>query len=249
MHSLMNDVSDMYNERLLEYADKQEIFDIKTINGQYTLDIIASCLFGVEKNSLKNENIILINHLKKFFTLTLTRIFLLFIFLTPRLGAFLGKKGYSFLPMDSMEYTTKIVNQVLARRRQRLERRNDFIQIMIDHEDEIQITEQKDQEGQQWKSLKKKPVIQEKLYQEIRQEIGDEEVTYEKLNQLQYLDMVINETLRMYPPFIRFDRAASKDYQLGNYLIPKGTIINTPVYPIHHDSKTWPEPEKFIPER
>ncbi|CAF1330384.1 unnamed protein product [Adineta steineri] len=278
MHSLMNDVSDMFNERLLEYADKQEIFDIKTINGQYTLDNIASCLFGIETNSLKNENITLINHLKKFFTFTLARIFLLIIFLTPRLGAYLGKKGYSFLPMDSMEYTTKIVNQVLARRRQRLERRNDFIQIMIDHEEEI-----KDQEGQQWKSLKKtlsdkeilsqalvfliagyettsvlmsfffyvmatEPVIQEKIYQEIRQEIGDEEVTYEKLSQLQYLDMVINETLRMYPPFIRFDRVASRDYQLGNHLIPKGTIINVPVYPIHHDSETWPEPEKFVPE-
>ncbi|CAF4304353.1 unnamed protein product, partial [Adineta steineri] len=184
-----------------------------------------------------------------------------------------------FLPMDSMEYTTKIVNQVLARRRQRLERRNDFIQIMIDHEEEI-----KDQEGQQSKSLKKtlsdkeilsqalvfliagyettsvlmsfffyvmatEPIIQEKIYQEIRQEIGDDEVTYEKLNQLQYLDMVINETLRMYPPFIRFDRVASRDYQLGNHLIPKGTIINVPVYPIHHDSEVWPEPEKFIPER
>ncbi|CAF3769219.1 unnamed protein product [Adineta steineri] len=278
MHSLMNDVSDMFNERLLEYANKQEIFDMKTINGQYTLDNIASCLFGIETNSLKNENIILINHLRKFFTFTLTRIFLLIIFLTPRLGAYLGKKGYSFLPMDSMEYTTTIVNQVLTRRRQRLERRNDFIQIMIDHEEEI-----KDQEGQQSKLLKKtlsdkeilsqalvfliagyettsvlmsfffyvmatEPVIQEKIYQEIRQEIGDDEVTYEKLNQLQYLDMVINETLRMYPPFIRFDRVASKDYQLGNYLIPKGTIINVPVYPIHHDSETWPEPEKFIPE-
>ncbi|CAF1008271.1 unnamed protein product [Adineta steineri] len=243
MHSLMNDVSDMYNERLLEYADKQEIFDIKTINGQYTLDIIASCLFGVETNSLKNENIILINHLKKFFTLTLTRIFLLFI--------------------------------LIARRRQCLERRNDFIQMMIDHEEEI-----KDQEvGQQSKSLRKtlsdkeilsqalvflaagyetsnvlmsfffyvmatEPVIQEKIYQEIRQEIGDNEVTYEKLNQLQYLDMVINETLRMYPPVLRLDRVASKDYQLGNYLIPKGTIIHAPVYPIHHDSEAWPEPEK-----
>ncbi|CAF2795057.1 unnamed protein product [Rotaria sp. Silwood2] len=48
------------------------------------------------------------------------------------------------------------------------------------------------------------PVIQEKVYNEIRQELGDDEVTYEKLSQLQYLDMVINETLRMYPPFTRF---------------------------------------------
>ncbi len=47
----------------------------------------------------------------------------------------------------------------------------------------------------------------------------------------------------------RFDRAASHDYELGNYRIPKGSCINVPVYPIHHDPNVWPEPEKFIPER
>jgi cytochrome P450 family 3 subfamily A len=46
------------------------------------------------------------------------------------------------------------------------------------------------------------PVIQEKVYEEIRQVLGDE-ITYEKLQQLPYLDMVISETLRMYPPFTR----------------------------------------------
>ncbi|CAF1295808.1 unnamed protein product [Rotaria sordida] len=93
------------------------------------------------------------------------------------------------------------------------------------------------------------PVIQEKVYEEICQELGDDEVTHEKLNQLPYLDMVISETLRMYPPGIRFDRVASCDYQLGNYHIPKGSIINVSVYPIHHDPNVWPDPEKFIPER
>ncbi|CAF5147143.1 unnamed protein product, partial [Rotaria magnacalcarata] len=93
------------------------------------------------------------------------------------------------------------------------------------------------------------PVVQEKVYEEIQQELGDDEITHEKLSQLQYLDMAINETLRMYPPFIRFDRVASQDYQLGDYHIPKGTIINVPVYSIHHDAEYWPEPEKFIPER
>jgi cytochrome P450 family 3 subfamily A len=47
------------------------------------------------------------------------------------------------------------------------------------------------------------PVIQEKVYEEIRQVLGDE-ITYEKLQQLPYLDMVISETLRMYPPFTRY---------------------------------------------
>jgi hypothetical protein len=94
MYGLMNEVSDIYNQRLLEYADKQEIFDIKLyvylslsmiilnivfwnnrLNGQYTLDNIATCLFGIETNSLQNENATLINHLKKFFTFSFANLF------------------------------------------------------------------------------------------------------------------------------------------------------------------------------
>ncbi|CAF0852129.1 unnamed protein product [Rotaria sordida] len=291
MYGLMNEVSDMYNNRLLEYADKHEIFNINALNGQYTLDNIASCLFGIETNSLKNENATLINHLRKFFTISITNIYILIILISPRLAGYLAKKGYSMLPYDAVNYITNLVNQILARRRQHLERRNDFIQIMVDHEEEVKDDEQinqqiekAEQQKQQWRTLKKtlndkeifsqalvflvagyettsvlmsfffyvmatEPVIQEKVYEEIRQELGDDEVTHEKLSQLTYLDMTINETLRMYPPFIRFDRVASYDYKLGDYPIPKGSLINIPIYPIHHDPNLWPEPEKFIPER
>ena len=70
------------------------------------------------------------------------------------------------LPKDAIDYTTNLVEQILARRRQHLERRNDFIQMMVDHEDAVkegvettQLEEEKHEqpEGhqQQWKSLKK----------------------------------------------------------------------------------------------
>ncbi|CAF1390671.1 unnamed protein product [Adineta steineri] len=282
MYNLMDEVSDMYNKRLLDYADKQEIFDVKVLNGQYTLDNIATCLFGVETNSLQNENVILINHLKKFFTVDFvkTSISILIVLISTRLASYLSKKGYSFLPSDAVDYTSCLVNQILSRRRQHLERRNDFIQIMVDHEEEMKCQEQEktltksihtlnDKEivgqalvfmvaGYETTSvlmsfffyvMSTEPIIQEKIYEEIRNEIGDNKITHENLHQLRYLDMVISETLRMYPPFIRFDRVASEDYQLGNYHIPKGSIIHIPVYPIHHDSKVWPDPDKFIPER
>jgi hypothetical protein len=63
--------------------------------------------------------------------------------------------------MEAVNYTTNLVNQVLARRRQHLEQRNDFIQMMVDCEEEEKETEQKegkeqtDKQGQQWGKLKK----------------------------------------------------------------------------------------------
>ncbi len=54
--------------------------------------------------------------------------------------------------MDAVNYTTNIVNQVLTRRRQHLERRNDFIQIMVDCEEEeeekVEHKEETDKQGQ-----------------------------------------------------------------------------------------------------
>ncbi len=141
------------------------------LNGQYTLDNIASCLFGIETNSLQNENGTLINHLKKFLNFSIKNIlFLVFcecipitiiiiifvrIVLSPRLSAFLSKKGYSMFPMDAVNYITDLLNQILSRRRQHLERRNDFIQIMVDHEEEVKHEEETDKEGQQSGTLKK----------------------------------------------------------------------------------------------
>jgi hypothetical protein len=74
------------------------------------------------------------------------------------LGSYLGKKGFSIFPKDTIDYTTDIINQVLSRRRQHLERRNDFIQMMVDHEEEIETEQKINRETvkqQQWGALKK----------------------------------------------------------------------------------------------
>ena len=47
----------------------------------------------------------------------------------------------------------------------------------------------------------------------------------------------------------RFDRVAGADYKLGDYQVLKDTLINIPVYAIHHDPTVYPDPEKFMPER
>ncbi|XP_064893959.1 thromboxane-A synthase isoform X8 [Columba livia] len=72
---------------------------------------------------------------------------------------------------------------------------------------------------------------------------------YQNVQELSYLDMVIAETLRMYPPAFRFTREAAKDCIVLGQHIPAGAVIETAVGHLHHNPELWPEPEKFIPER
>ena len=57
--------------------------------------------------------------------------------------------------MDAVNYITTMVNDVLVRRRQHLERRNDFIQIMVDHEEEVKDEEKTQPVAEQGTVLKK----------------------------------------------------------------------------------------------
>ncbi|KAL6030198.1 hypothetical protein STEG23_030451 [Scotinomys teguina] len=66
---------------------------------------------------------------------------------------------------------------------------------------------------------------------------------------LPYLDMVIAETLRMYPPAFRFTREAARDCEVLGQHIPAGTVLEIAVGALHHDPEHWPYPETFDPER
>lgn len=63
------------------------------------------------------------------------------------------------------------------------------------------------------------------------------------------MDMVIDESLRLYPPANRFERVANKDFEFEGVKIKKGQVVVVPVYPLHYDPETYPNPEEFDPER
>lgn len=94
------------------------------------------------------------------------------------------------------------------------------------------------------------PVCQTRLREEImgfyRQH---KEPDYDNIQQLTYLDMVISETLRLYPPGLRFGREALRDCVVKGVRIPAKTHVEVPVGVLHRDPLYWPEPDRFIPER
>ncbi|XP_042745462.1 thromboxane-A synthase isoform X2 [Lagopus leucura] len=82
-----------------------------------------------------------------------------------------------------------------------------------------------------------------------QQDAAEMVTDYQNVQELPYLDMVIAETLRMFPPAFRFTREAAKDCVVLGQRIPAGAVIETAVGHLHHNPEFWPEPEKFIPER
>lgn len=102
------------------------------------------------------------------------------------------------------------------------------------------------------------PDVQEKLHQEIEETLKecDGEVSYEALVKMKYLDMVISETLRKWPPAVGTDRICVNDYVIDPVsgeetplVIEKGTSVMIPILGLHYDAKYFPNPDKFDPER
>ncbi|XP_006753712.1 PREDICTED: cytochrome P450 3A12, partial [Myotis davidii] len=73
--------------------------------------------------------------------------------------------------------------------------------------------------------------------------------TYDALAQMEYLDMVMNESLRLFPIAGRLERVCKKDVEISGVFIPKGTVVMVPSFVLHLDPTYWTEPEEFRPER
>lgn len=72
---------------------------------------------------------------------------------------------------------------------------------------------------------------------------------YTNVQELEYLDMVVSEALRLYPPAFRYARDVEEDCIVNGQRLPKGAIVEIPAGFLHRDPEHWPEPDKFNPER
>ena len=97
--------------------------------------------------------------------------------------------------------------------------------------------------------LDENPEVVDKILEEEKSVLNGSVPTMENLRSLEYTRMVIDETLRLYPPVWVIGRHSLEHDTIGGYDIPKNTNLLIPLYYIHRDPKLWNDPEKFIPER
>lgn len=100
-----------------------------------------------------------------------------------------------------------------------------------------------------WMLLANNPLAEVKLHAEVDAVLGEHLPTVDDLANLKYTEMVLAESMRLYPPAWGMGRQAVRDVEIGPYRLPAGTYFYFSQYVIQRDPRHFPDPLKFLPER
>ncbi|XP_055684920.1 probable cytochrome P450 6a23 [Lutzomyia longipalpis] len=272
MFPLIAGISKEFQRTFEEEATKNSIVEIKDLMGRFTTDVIGCCAFGLDCNSLKDPNTAFREYGKLTFSRTpiqgLRQIFLLTF---PKIGHFFNM---AFNNPKVTEFYMRIVKETVTYREKNNVQRNDFMNLLISLKNSMEETEKltiNELAAQAFLffvagfetssttmmhciyELALNPDIQEKTREHINQvlEKHNNELTYEAMMDMTYLDQVVNETLRKYPVLIFLLRICTQDYTFpdSKTTVKKGMRVFLPIYGFHHDPEYYPNPEKFDPDR
>lgn len=97
--------------------------------------------------------------------------------------------------------------------------------------------------------LGKHPWARDEVEREIEEVLGGRKPTVEDLRVLRYTEMVVKESMRLYPPVPAMSRSNLDDEKVGEMLLPRGSFVEVMIWYIHTHPEYWSRPEIFDPER
>ncbi|KAF5288601.1 hypothetical protein FQA39_LY15380 [Lamprigera yunnana] len=100
--------------------------------------------------------------------------------------------------------------------------------------------------------LAENPEVQGKVIKELDEILGkdkDKNITLQNIQSMTYLDAVIKEVLRLYPPVPYYLRRVTEAFEFEGRVIPEGITLLINIYGIHHHPHLYHDPERCVPER
>uniref|UniRef100_A0A669F902 unspecific monooxygenase n=1 Tax=Oreochromis niloticus TaxID=8128 RepID=A0A669F902_ORENI len=235
MFSIMKHHSRKLTDSLQSKAHNDEVIIVKDFFGPYSIDVMASCIFSVDFDSIKNPSNPFITHANQMFKFPL----LLYIFQ----DLFGNQSSSQVWTNTQLNVSCPLLSSLTG---------------LTEHEIISQVT-MFVFAGYETSaialvflaySLARNPEIMKRLQREIDSTFPNKgPVEYEALMQMEYLDSVVSECLRLYPSIPRLERVAKETVKISEITIPKGMLVMVPVYALHRDPELWPEPEEFKPDR
>ncbi|XP_064334233.1 cytochrome P450 3A29-like [Camelus dromedarius] len=274
MFPIIGQYGDVLLRNLRREAEKGKPVTMKDIFGPYSMDVITSTSFGVNVDSLNNPQDPFVKNGKKLLRFDFLDPLLIISMLFPFLCPVLEVLNFSLFPKSAVNFFIRSLERIKeSRLKDERTHRVDFLQLMINSQNSKEIERYKTLSDQEMAAqgitfllagyeptadsisllmykLAVEPEVQQKLQEEIDAVLPSKfPPSYESLEQLEYLDMVLSELLRLFPLNSRLGRVCKKVVEVSGVLIPKGTVVTVPVFALHDDPEHWPEPEEFRPER
>ncbi|KZC05577.1 Cytochrome P450 9e2, partial [Dufourea novaeangliae] len=278
MFTHMSNVAVYFSNYMSKIPEKEQEIELKAVLTKYTNDVIATCVFGIGVNSIEDPNNAIYVNGRGVTNFSGPLQYLKFLLIRnwPSLVQLLNIK---FVPAKREKYFEDLIVDTMNQREKNGIYRPDMMQYLIEvrkkSKAERQLTD-KDMASQAFgfffggyetvasqacstiHNIVTNPEVQERLQQEIDQilEKTQGQITYDTIVGMEYLDAVLNESLRMYPSSLFLDRVCMQDFELpptlpGHkpFIAKKGTNVWIPVYAIQTDPNYFEDPEKFNPER
>ncbi|KAJ8045318.1 Cytochrome P450 3A24 [Holothuria leucospilota] len=279
MDPIINECCDQLVEHLDQLSKDESTIQFKEVFGSYTMDIIAATFFGLKIDSHKNPNDPFVKHAQDAFSITLFSPRVLLVMLTPWICPLMNKLDIGLIPAYIKNFFMKIVKGTIASRESSESKRVDMLQLMMNahnlgsEEGEDSSSKKKPLStdaimanslvfflaGYETTNtslsftsylLATNPEVQAKLIEEVDKfTLTRDDVCYDVLKEMEYLDACIKESLRIYPSVAATERENDKGNVIKGLEIPKDVSVTIPIYAIHHDPDLWEEPEQFRPER
>uniref|UniRef100_A0AAQ5XXE7 Cytochrome P450 3A n=1 Tax=Amphiprion ocellaris TaxID=80972 RepID=A0AAQ5XXE7_AMPOC len=251
---------------LKKKADKDEPIALKDVFGSFSMDIVTSTAFSVDIDSLNNPSDPFVTNIKKMLKFDLFNPLLIIIGFFPFMGPIFEKMEFSFFPKSVTDFFVAALQKIKSSRANGKQmNRVDFLQLMIDSQKNSGPSEADRDKNHE--ILSQSMIFLFAGYEttsstltflaynlatnpgRFQRMIIHAPIQYQPLMQMEYLEGVINESLRLYPIAPRVERVAKGTVEINGIVIPKGMVVMVPTWPLHRDPDVWLEPEKFKPER